>query len=582
MEPRDGDMSTTGSRVSRTPDPLLGCILGGKYRVLSVVARGGTGKVYRARQEPIGRTVAVKVMRPDLDPEGRDRFEERFLREASMAGQLQHPNVVTVHDFGRTDDGACFIVMEHLAGVSLKRVLKQGPMPPERALLVFEQIARGLRHAHRANLVHRDMKPGNVILLKGDDGTDYVKVLDFGLVKADDDGAITKDGTFLGTPHYVSPEQARGEEADARADLYSVGVMLYAALTGKLPFYTKNNPMAIAISHVRDPYPPMAERVPEVRVPAELERLVKQLMAKDREERLPDSDTLLAELKRVRRLLYPSSRTVEISNLDGVLPPLLGAGKGPESMETSRDSEPDSPRKGRGLGWLALGGVLLLGVPVVAGGVAGVWWLTQGEPSVDIAPVATLEEVLDDEAQAELDAAEAAAAALAAEPPPPRQVYVLLSSEPAGAEVVLDDEVLGTTPFARKLEVSPDEVDPVRTFVVRKSGYAEAAVELSLAGEEATENVALRSLKKTVRKPKKPKATASAVVADGVQFSGSQATQAVSFLNSASKDQLLSAGMAARQANIVIDKRPWSDVSTFAATPYIGAKTVEALRRAVD
>jgi eukaryotic-like serine/threonine-protein kinase len=201
----------TGDRPPPPADPMLAQVLDGKYRLDAVLARGGSGRIYVGRQLSLDRPVAIKVLRSDLEGDDEQRFEERFFREASMAGQLQHPHVVTVHDYGRAETGVLYIAMELLGGRSLKERMSEGPMPPDEALPIFEQIVRGLRHAHRAGLVHRDMKPGNVQLVPGEDGVAFAKILDFGLVRGGDgDAEITRDGYFVGTPHYAAPEQVRG------------------------------------------------------------------------------------------------------------------------------------------------------------------------------------------------------------------------------------------------------------------------------------------------------------------------------------------------------------------------------------
>jgi len=285
-------------------EPLIGIVLGGRYRIDAPLGRGGTGRVFRGTQLNIGRTVAIKVLRFDLAPEARELFELRFLREASRAGALAHPNVVTIHDFDRTDDGTCYIVMEMVRGRSLAQAIAEGPMQPARVLAIFEQMVSGLRAAHAAGMIHRDVKPGNILLVPDPDGRDFVKLVDFGLVKATQDKTVTADGVFLGTPNYVAPEQARGLGGDHRSDLYSTGVVMYRCLTGRLPF-EGDNPTSVVMAHIRQPYPPMSSRNAEVQVPEEVEAIVRKCLPKDPLERFADAGEMLRAIRRVRFALYP-------------------------------------------------------------------------------------------------------------------------------------------------------------------------------------------------------------------------------------------------------------------------------------
>ena len=447
-------------------DGLLGRTLDGKVRLERLLGKGGTGRVYLGTQVSLGRRVAVKVMRPDLDAEDERSFEDRFFREASLAGQLQHPNIVTVHDYGRTADGVCYIVMELLDGSDLKALMTRGPIPPARTLVIFEQIVRGLRVAHRAGLVHRDVKPGNIRLAEGDDGRDFVKVLDFGLVKGTGDAEITQDGTFLGTPHYAAPEQVRGEEADGRSDLYAVGVMLYRALCGKLPYWSKN-PMAIAMAQVREPYPPMSTRAPDVPVDPGLEAIVRRCMRKDRERRYPDADALLADVVGARRLMVPDLRTAEIELDDDVSLPAA--------------APPERRRR-----W-----PLVLALGLGLGGALGGGAIMQGRGEAGPAPIVP----------AQNDEGAAAAAVLATPGPAPpalHEVYVVLSSVPSGAEVALDGAVLGTTPYAELHTFDLEAGGSTREFLLRLDGHEESRLTLEMGGDKIIENV---DLKRRVRRP---------------------------------------------------------------------------------
>jgi eukaryotic-like serine/threonine-protein kinase len=213
-------------------------IVGGKYRLLQVLGRGGMGTVYEARHEVIGRRVAIKFMHAELA--ARPEIMARFRREAQAAGALENENIAAVTDFGVAEDGAPYIVMEFLPGEDLSRLLTRlGPLPVPRAIYALIQACRGLEAAHAHGIIHRDLKPENLLVTKRGDGSDLIKVLDFGIAKLrfeGDTGSSTRTGMTLGTPFYMPPEQARGQkDIDHRADIYALGVILYEILAGRKP-----------------------------------------------------------------------------------------------------------------------------------------------------------------------------------------------------------------------------------------------------------------------------------------------------------------------------------------------------------
>ncbi len=285
------------SRVD--PDPLVGAVLLGRVRIVRPLARGGMGKVYFGEQTALGRPCAVKVLDPRLaKSEGAD-FTQRFLMEASVASKIAHPNVVTVFDYGETPDRSCFIAMEYLDGRTLAEELKAGPLPPGRAMHVARQVCRALREAHALGVVHRDVKPGNVFLIKRDEDEDFVKVLDFGLVgevqSHDAHEGAGADMPIMGSPRYMAPEQVQGKASDARTDVYALGCVLYAMLSGRPPF-ERATELATMMAQVSDVPPALGERAP-AGLPAGLEAVVHRCLAKDPEQRFHSMDELLAALK---------------------------------------------------------------------------------------------------------------------------------------------------------------------------------------------------------------------------------------------------------------------------------------------
>ncbi|WP_437996233.1 serine/threonine-protein kinase [Sorangium sp. So ce185] len=289
--------SARGSRAA-APDPLLGRVINGRFKIVSVIARGGMGKVYRAEQAPLGRICALKVLSPKYEGDHDPEFHRRFFLEASTAAKLSHPNTVTVFDYGQSDDDIYYIAMEYIEGKTLHRVLREdGPFPEARAAHIARQICRSLREAHGLGVVHRDLKPGNVLLVDHEDEHDHVKVLDFGLVKDTQSGEdLTQQGLFMGSPKYMAPEQIAGSGVSARTDIYALGVMMYEMLSGQVPF-DKGASVGTLMSHVNDPVPPMQAHNPSLSISQTMEGIVYRCLEKDPAQRFSSMNELLAALK---------------------------------------------------------------------------------------------------------------------------------------------------------------------------------------------------------------------------------------------------------------------------------------------
>jgi serine/threonine-protein kinase len=266
-------------------------VFGGRYAVIESVGVGGMAEVYRARDELLGRDVAVKVLNERLS---RDRsFVERFRREAQAAANLSHPNIVSLYDYG-SDDDAYFIVMEFIDGQGLDVLVKQGPLLPERAAEIAADVAKALERAHGAGLVHRDIKPSNIMI----NSHGQTKVTDFGIVRAlgaDAEQTMTQTGMVIGTAAYLSPEQAQGSPIDERTDIYALGCVLYEMLTGKPPF-TGDTPLSIAYKHVRENPAPPSQLNPDV--PPELDAIVLKALAKNPANRYSSAHEMREDLER--------------------------------------------------------------------------------------------------------------------------------------------------------------------------------------------------------------------------------------------------------------------------------------------
>ena len=305
----DAGAAATAARPRPTEDgfdPLVGSVLAGRYQVVRRIGEGGMGAVYEAKHTLIGKRVAVKVLLEKLV--SKSDFVARLLQEARLASSIGHENIVDVTDFGTTDDGRSFVVMEFLDGESLAELtIREAPLPIERSLRIARQAASALGAAHAKGIFHRDVKPENIYLIRRADA-DFVKVVDFGISKAvkpngPDEGAeayrLTHTGLLLGTPLYMSPEQARGEEdLDHRVDIWALGVMLYECLTGEVPFRANNYLRIISQVLTHTPLPPSQLR-PELGIPDAVEAVVMRAMEKDRARRYQSMGELERDLERL-------------------------------------------------------------------------------------------------------------------------------------------------------------------------------------------------------------------------------------------------------------------------------------------
>ena len=287
-------------RLSRPEgdDPMIGRVLDGRWIIEKAIGAGGMGAVYLGHQRSVDRQVAIKTLRANLSET--DDFVDRFFREARIATTINHPHSVTILDFGQDEDGTLYLAMEYLVGTLLSERIKEGDLTFEEILRIGVQIASALSAAHDANIVHRDLKPDNIFLLDIPGGGTFVKVLDFGIAKVlGAETQVTRTGQVFGTPQYMSPEQCQGHEVDGRADLYSLGCILYELVGGRPPF-SAETPMAILMAHVVNEIPPLRQ---QRELPEALERAITSLLAKDPNDRPADAsaaralfEALLAEL----------------------------------------------------------------------------------------------------------------------------------------------------------------------------------------------------------------------------------------------------------------------------------------------
>jgi serine/threonine protein kinase len=324
---------------------MIGQLIGERYEVEELVGTGGMSSVYRARDDVLERRVALKILHEHFssDPE----YVERFRREARAIARLNHPNIVTVIDRGEFE-GRQFIVFEHVPGENLKEIVERdGPLPVSRALALTHEIARGLGFAHEHGVVHRDVKPQNVLL----DESGAAKVTDFGIARSlEPADELTETGTLLGTSDYIAPEQATGQPVDERSDQYSLGVLLYELLTGEVP-YPGETFMAVAMRHVRDPVPSVRERRADV--PAEVDAIVARAMAKRPEDRFPSMEAMMAAIEAC--LAEDAAGHTEANGVTDILPQV-------EPSPTRRPARPPPRRRRRRRGLT----LLLLGLVVMA------------------------------------------------------------------------------------------------------------------------------------------------------------------------------------------------------------------------
>ncbi|MGI9157120.1 MAG: serine/threonine protein kinase [Marmoricola sp.] len=334
-----------------------------RYQLQSRIATGGMGEVWRARDTVLGREVAVKVLKPEYA--GDATFRTRFETEARHAASLHHPNIATVFDFGEeeSEDGAPprpYLVMELVPGKPLSDLIQRGrPMAPERVRDLVSQSAAGLAQAHALGIVHRDVKPANLLVTP--DG--QVKVTDFGIARAADGVALTSTGEVIGTPHYLSPEQAEGRPATPASDVYALGVVLFECLSGSRPF-AGDTPVTTALAHVRDPMPDLPPDIPE-----DLARVTRRALAKNPADRYPDAGGLAAALGGAAEAPAADATRVMAAPTALLAEP---AAPVPTTPPPPPPADADQPPRRRAAGWvLAVLGVLALVLAVVLALVLG-------------------------------------------------------------------------------------------------------------------------------------------------------------------------------------------------------------------
>lgn len=534
--PKEGEEPK--GKAAKGPDPLIGRVVNDRFRIVSVIARGGMGKVYRAEQSPLGREVALKVLNPNYSGEQDPEFHKRFFLEASICAKLTHPNTVTIFDYGRTDDDIYYIAMELLEGRTLHRALREETrFPSDRTMHVARQMCRSLREAHALGVIHRDLKPANIYLVRHGDERDFVKVLDFGLVKDLDKGEdLTQTGLFMGSPKYMSPEQIRGEKVDARCDVYALGVIMFEMLTGKVPF-DRPNSVNILMAHVHEQPPLMSDLAPDIDIDPMLEQVVLKAMAKKPEERFSGMDELLVALKQVAQqsgLAVSRSGEMGVSSeyalgggstgafaavrisgdASGGVPTPSGSAMTPPIAAPSDellDSSPFAQQQKKNRAMLVVGGALVLAALV------GGWMALRGNDD----PIPTASTL--NGTTGTTDTTDTTGTT-GTEPPPdttmteatmqvvPTEatVAVTLDSTPPGAMVLVGDLEFGPTPTTVQWTGSDAAVGREVTFQFQLDGHRDFTITRTVIGETLNVTATLEEAsedRRPIRRPPRPRTT---------------------------------------------------------------------------
>ena len=444
---REDREATAPSSLGDNPAIPPGSILAGRYVVDRMIGEGGMGEVYLARHEKIDKLVAIKMLAPEQAR--RPKTVQRFLQEAKAASKIRHENIVDITDFGE-DDGAVFLAMEFLDGEDLRFLLqREGRLKWARARAIIIQLLEGLGAAHEVGVVHRDVKPHNCFISPRETNPEFLKIIDFGIAKVRDgsEEALTRTGAIMGTAEYMSPEQGQGAELDGRSDLYSAGVILYRALTGRVPFKA-GNAMAILYQHVHTAPVPPSEACPEAELGTDVDLLLAKALAKEPEERFSTAAEFIAALRAIddpsatRIAAIPKQSRVGIFLAAGALA-VVAAGV---TVWALQGEEPESQK--------------VVFVQTGAGSPAGADAGVQAESSANAEPGA---------------AAESAEDSLPEEPTPPQAVPTV----DEGAEPVAPAE---PTP-ATGDEPETAEGEPATQLPVRRSKRHVRSVMERLAGK---------------------------------------------------------------------------------------------------
>jgi serine/threonine-protein kinase len=470
----------TADGVQTTPHPsepetdrFSGRVLANRYKITRRLGTGGFGAVFAAEDTKIRKQVAVKVLTRDLVTDS--AILTRFRKEAEAASKVGHENIVDITDFDRTVDGHYFMVMEYLEGVDLGGIIRSGEqLSVSRVLGIMIQVCRALYATHSKGVVHRDLKPGNVFLIARGSRPDFVKLLDFGISKItemDDESArLTRTGQIIGTPLYMAPEQACGEEnVDHRADIYSLGVIMYELVTGKPPF-TAVNYLGIIAQHASDPPVPPSKQRPDLEIPTLVENIILKAMAKRPADRFSTMVEMEGALIQALATIDPATAVTfspDRTPASLLTPPTgLGTVHQPPSRRTRL--------------WVLLGLAVLVGVGVA---VFAAWPGKTRRPLDNIKPPVTLPVAPDARARAAREPDGPA-------PLPARKtVTIRLTSKPAGATVYdVSGKKLGKTPLEREVDRSSETL----VWTLKRRGYKNTTIEVVPDGDKAPSTVVLK------------------------------------------------------------------------------------------